>query len=160
MVCYQCEDSDSAHEIRDANGERVDASAQTRAFLVGKHCYGTRNPTGRGGKGFVAYDLNRKRIVFLKDYWYAKHETVHPETDVYKKLKEHNVPNVATLLAGGDVGGPSALQETLTEEFLTSEEKPTKRRHHRFVVNEVGRPLETYQTTAQLFSFVLKALTG
>lgn len=58
---------------------------KTRAFLVGLPRHATRSPTGRGGKGFVAYDLDNatERCVFLKDYWYALGESVwHPETEV------------------------------------------------------------------------------
>ena len=129
---------------------------RTHAFLVGypRHC--TRAPTGRGGKGFVAYDVDRDRCSFLKDYWYDTSNSVHPETEVYQRLQAKKVPHVATLVAGHDV----ASQETLTQNYLMEEGRPSGRRHHRFVVEEIGRPLETYKTARQLCLAVLCALLG
>lgn len=141
-----------------ANG----ASERTFTFLVGTPRHATRSPTGRGGKGYVAYDLDRNKCAFLKDYWYALSKTVHPETEVYQRLRAHQVSNIATLVAGGDVGHSSALQlqETITQDYLPIEGRPAKRRHHRFVVKEVGRPLETYRTDRQLHKIVSHALIG
>ena len=134
---------------------------RTHAFLVGapRHC--TRSPTGRGGKGFVAYDLDRDQCSFLKDYWYAISDSVHPETEVYQRLNATGVRYVATLVAGGDVGrSPDSKQETLTQNYLPEEGGPCARRHHRFVVEEIGRPLETYGVALELFDAVFRAVIG
>ena len=129
---------------------------RTHAFLVGypRHC--TPSPTGRGGKGFVAYDLDRDRCSFLKDYWYALSDSIHPETEVYQKLNANKVLCVATLVAGHDVGS----QETLTQKYLSEKERPPACRHHRFVVEEIGRPLETYLTAHELCKVITRALMG
>ncbi|KIP02263.1 hypothetical protein PHLGIDRAFT_96169 [Phlebiopsis gigantea 11061_1 CR5-6] len=150
--------SQAANEAEDPAKDSNPRPEKTHAFLVGLPRHGTRSPTGRGGKGFVAYDLDRGRCSFLKDYWYPLSPSVHPETEVYKKLNANNVRYVATLLAGGDVGCPSALQETLTQEYLPEKQRPAVRRHHRFVVAEIGRPLETYDTGIELYDIVSCAL--
>ena len=129
---------------------------RTHAFLVGypRHC--AWSPTGRGGKGFVAYDLDRNRCSFLKDYWYARTNSVHPETEVYQRLGANDVPYVATLVAGHDV----EAQETLTQKYLPENGRPPASRHHRFVVEEIGRPLETYDTAEELCAVLSFALLG
>ena len=81
----------------------VDPTNRTHAFLIGRHHFGTRSPTGCGTKGFIAYDIDRNRLSFMKDYWYAVRETVHPEAEVYKKLNATEVRFAATLVAGGDI---------------------------------------------------------
>ncbi|KIP03572.1 hypothetical protein PHLGIDRAFT_15771 [Phlebiopsis gigantea 11061_1 CR5-6] len=135
-------------------------SEHSTAARPGAPRHGTRSPTGRGGKDFVAYDLDNatERCVFLKDYWYALGDSVHPETEVYQKLNASGVRFVATLVAGGDVGPSSALQETLTQTYLPEEGRPCVRRHHRFVVEEIGRPLETYGRDTDLYATVFDAL--
>ncbi|EKM50224.1 uncharacterized protein PHACADRAFT_188541 [Phanerochaete carnosa HHB-10118-sp] len=61
----------------------------------------TSSLTGRGGKGYIAYDVDRRRLVFIKEYWRADHPTVHPEVEVYKRLRGAGVTKVATAIAGG-----------------------------------------------------------
>ena len=108
----------------------------------------------------MAYDVEHKRSVFLKDYWYAVHPMVHPETEVYQRLSRATVRNVATLVAGGDVADSSGCQETLTQEHLTSEPRPATRRHHRLVVAEIGQPLECYKNGRELIQALYDALLG
>ena len=108
----------------------------------------------------MAYDITRKRLSFLKDYWYAVHETVHPETDVYRKLKEAKVQFVATLVAGGDVEDDSGKQETFTRDLLSTNPNNSILRHHRFVVKQLGRKLEDYREGWELCYVVYCALLG
>ena len=112
----------------------------------------------------------------MKDYWYTVHDTVHPEAKVYKKLKEAGVPFVATLVTGGDVHDVSApksggavdkvsveepsRQETFMPSKALTENELLKRRHHRIVVEEIGRPLKEYPASGRLILFVYGALTG
>ena len=146
--------------IEEASTSSRATSEPTHAFLMGIPRHSTRSPTGRGGKGYVAYDLDHNRCAFLKDYWYTVDDSVHPETEVYQRLRAHQVRFVASLVAGGDVGQPPAFQETLTQDHLPIEGRPAKRRHHRFVVEEIGRPLETYRSDRQLLRTVSRALIG
>lgn len=109
----------------------------------------------------MAYDLDRDQCSFLKDYWYAISDSVHPETEVYQRLNATGVRYVATLVAGGDVGhSPDSKQETLTQSYLPEEGGPCARRHHRFVVEEIGRPLETYGVALELYNAVFCAVIG
>ncbi|EKM51324.1 uncharacterized protein PHACADRAFT_151998 [Phanerochaete carnosa HHB-10118-sp] len=157
-----CDDVDGLDE-----GKKAQVSPRTYTYIIGRHRSGSRSPTGRGGKGFIAYDVDRARLVFIKDYWCADHPEVHPELEVYRKLNAARLANgspishIATAIAGGDVDGPKG-QVTLTQEYLAATDrtkgKPARRFHHRFVVWQVGRPLETYDNGLQLVSTVYQAL--
>ena len=133
---------------------------RTFSYLVGIHHSGSPSPTGRGTKGYVAYDIDHRRLVFLKDYWYAVHKTVHPEADVYRRLQAAGVQYIATLVAGGDVVDSEGKQETLTRYLLLDNRRPAVKRHHRLVVKEVGIPLREYQADSQLMLVVHCALLG
>ncbi|GJE90363.1 hypothetical protein PsYK624_064940 [Phanerochaete sordida] len=133
---------------------------RTRLYLIGRLRHGSRSPTGRGGKGFIAYDVDRHRLVWMKDYWCAEADGVHPELSIYKILKSSSVRYVATAIAGGDVGGGGARQLTITQDYLTGDSKPARRFHHRLIIWEVGRPLKTYTHGGKLVTAIVQALLG
>jgi hypothetical protein len=128
---------------------------------------GHHSPTGRGTKGYVAFELPDKglpeaRLCFLKDYWRPVKPGFHTELETYERLREHKVSHVATAIAGGDV--IDAMQQ---EEFTVTQEKrqtesdpPLKRRHCRIVTEEIGRPLETFKNFTEFLWCVFHALTG
>ncbi|KAI0079059.1 hypothetical protein K474DRAFT_724620 [Panus rudis PR-1116 ss-1] len=122
-----------------------------RDCLVGRpHSTSGAEPVGRGTKGFVAFDINKKTFVFLKDAW--RENSSSAESATYDKLREKNVRNIATLLYGGDLPG----QRTRTHEYLGNFKQPMY--HHRLVLKEIGMPLEEYGTSEQLCTFVHEAL--
>ena len=140
--------------------KRPNGPNRTYQYLVGRFSSGSRSPTGRGGKGFIAYDVDRARLVFLKEYWCGDAPGIHRELDTYKLFKETGVKHVATAIAGGDVEG-EAGQVTVTQDLLTGlNPRPVRRVHHRFVIWEIGRPLETYHQGGELVLAVLQALLG
>ena len=96
-------------------------------------------------------------LVFIKDYWYA--DGTRPERDTYTLLQQHGVRNIASVLAGGDVGGQRA-QMTDNQSFFPEDRCPSKRIHHRIVTNRIGRRLETYEEQRELLRCVYDALLG
>lgn len=84
---------------------------------------------------------------------------MHPEWEVYKRLKENDVTeHVATAVAGGDVGGASAPQYTLSQDYL--DDGTVQRRHGRLVTKEVGRSLGTCINSGELMRVTYHALLG
>ena len=84
----------------------------TRVFLVGRPDFSHRSLTGRGTKGFIAFDPDTDTFVYLKDSWrsdYADpdgHVGSHaprPEMVTYGELYAKEVRNVAHVRCGGDV---------------------------------------------------------
>ncbi|TFY59072.1 hypothetical protein EVG20_g7925 [Dentipellis fragilis] len=125
-----------------------DIPNRTFTYLIGKHTAGTISPTGRCTKGYVALDVDRNSLVFVKGFWCSRAPGVRRELEIYKVLKDKGVEHVATALAGGDVGGHEG-QLTITQDFIEDQSKSPSRAarfHYRVVLQQVGRPLETYES--------------
>ncbi|KAI0334154.1 hypothetical protein GY45DRAFT_1270329 [Cubamyces sp. BRFM 1775] len=135
---------------------------RTHTYLIGRYRSGYRSPTGRGGKCFIAYDVDRGCLVVLKDYWCANVSTVHRELDTYQRFHDTGVvENVAEAIAGGDVlSGDGKQQLTTSQKGSTLRVEPAERFHHRLVFRNVGRPLETYERSSELVEKVLEAIFG
>ena len=132
-----------------------------RKFLIGKPTSVSYSATGRGTKGYVAYEVGQSRLVFLKDSW--RWESSRPEHEVYMQLKVSEVRNVAILVCGADVQGSGGqVRATRTQEFFAKGElDKLKRVHYRLVVEEIGTPLpEAYRESLDLCAFVFHALRG
>ncbi|CAL1715118.1 unnamed protein product [Somion occarium] len=130
-------------------------SGNMSPFLIGKPRTPAASMFGRATKGYIAFDLVKHDFVWLKDAWRLDSPDSHPEWEVYKKLKDADVKNTATMRCGGDVHGHK-LQCTLSQAKLSlARLKP--RIHCRLVINEIGCPLETYETSSDLIFFVLCA---
>ncbi|KAH9903275.1 hypothetical protein C8Q73DRAFT_662079 [Cubamyces lactineus] len=143
---------------RDRPGRNVSA----REFLVGRPLFRSHSMTGRGTRGFAAYDVVRKAIVFIKDYWRADIPEHLTEYDVYVKLStDENNPCkfIPTLMGGGDVltsTSPDSVQQTLSGQFLTPS-VPDKV-HSRLVMKEICRRLQSFNDWRELVSVVRDAL--
>lgn len=131
----------------------------SRQFLIGKYLSASHSLTGRATRGYIAFDIEKERLVFLKDYWRPDADGVHPELDVYARLKQNNVRFVATAIGGGDVGG-SRAQLTGTQELIPEPKRPKARIHYRVLLEQVGQPLEKYYNSYFMLAFVAHALIG
>ncbi|KAI0738013.1 hypothetical protein C8Q80DRAFT_1209746 [Daedaleopsis nitida] len=83
-----------------------------RQFLVGKPLIVAPGVTGRGTRGFVAWDVKDEHFVFLKDAWRPFYEDIHTEGMTLRKLKKHDVRNIPTYVCDGELD-----QHTLTPEY-------------------------------------------
>lgn len=134
------------------------STVASRQLLIGKPCVGHQSPTGRGTKGYIAFDLEGKQFVFLKDCWRLDHEKVIPEMVTYRELEEKQVENLPHVKYGGDVYNPSGgLQRTLTHRYLRGY---CPHIHTRLVLEEIGRPLNEYADSHELIQAVEGALEG
>ncbi|OBZ74063.1 hypothetical protein A0H81_06490 [Grifola frondosa] len=153
------ENSDQAGE--DDTAANVDPQpAAKRYLLVGRAMSTSLSPTGRGTKGFAAYDMTGKTHVFLKDTWRPDSTRVHAEGEVYKRLVEYGVVHIATLLYCGDVG-VGQPQTTRTEKLCgkaDTDMKTLSRIHYRLVFAEIARPLYEYKDSAEMARAIYAAL--
>ena len=92
------------HRVRVRDGKK-----KTREYLVGKPSFRSKEFMGRGTCGYVAYDCETHRFVWLKDAWRASYMLAQTEGDVLRKLNAAGVPNVPTLVCDGDVAGQCTL---------------------------------------------------
>ncbi|CAL1715112.1 unnamed protein product [Somion occarium] len=129
-----------------------DESDEKSYFLIGKPRTSCPSMFGRATKGFIAFDLVQHDFVWLKDSWRLASQRYHPEWEVYRKLNAKGVKNIATMRCGGDVHAPK-LQCTRTQEAITDHSLKS-RIHCRLVINEIGRPLGTYETSYDLIFII------
>ena len=134
--------------------EESELASKECNFLVGIPVSSSQPPLGRDAKGFVGYDLDGDRLVFVKDYWRDVTSGSYSECDIYIRLNEKNIDNVAKLLAGGNVGAPVAQRSLLAINGWES------RIHTRVVLDTVGRPLETYECGLIMVKIVWDCLNG
>ncbi|KAI0645047.1 hypothetical protein C8Q79DRAFT_927309 [Trametes meyenii] len=150
--------------------------------LVGRPHYMSGYLTGKGTRGFVAYDLTEKKVVYIKDSWRAVSRNIHSEYDVYRRLYDRIEPEVLdctfmylTVRAGGDVCGPPLEsndaqvnpairgQSTCAQEIFEEEGGSTvrpMRRHHRLVFKEVCTPLEDFQSAQDLIGLLYHVIVA
>ena len=119
--------------------------------------------TGRGTRGFFAYDVTRKRIVFVKDYWRADLPGHLTEYDVYIKLSAGNSDTrkyFPTLLGGGDVRSSDTREVQQALSGKCAKLPVTGKVHVRLVMKEVCRRLQTFKDWRELTSVMRDALIG
>ncbi|KAI0323684.1 hypothetical protein GY45DRAFT_1401272 [Cubamyces sp. BRFM 1775] len=75
----------------------------TQTFLVGGPSFHAPGMSGRGTKGFVAWDCQRERFVWLKDAWRLDYEEMEREGDILQRLNDLEVANVPTVICHGDI---------------------------------------------------------
>ncbi|TFK79782.1 hypothetical protein K466DRAFT_470959, partial [Polyporus arcularius HHB13444] len=143
-----------------------------RKFLVGRPYFRAKGMTGRGTRGYVAWDCHAKKFVWLKDAWRAHYALLTKEGDILAQLNAAEVSNVPTLVCHGDIRG----QTTKTPEFwemmhpldpfplipTTStssqdyrQDCPLRRHiHYRIVVEEVCLTLPLFENGQQLVSII------
>ncbi|OBZ67750.1 hypothetical protein A0H81_12496 [Grifola frondosa] len=155
------ENSDKAGE--DDAAANIDPKPQAKRYLlVGRAMSTSLSPTGRGTKGFAAYDMTAKTHVFLKDTWRPDSARIRPEGEIYKKLAQCEVAEIATLLYCGDVGGEKP-QKTCAQRPLEKEDTKVKvlaRIHYRLVFEEIARPLGKYKNSLEMALAIYAALTA
>lgn len=143
---------------------------QAREFLIGTPSTSHRSPTGRATKGFLAFDLQEKKFVFLKDSWRPDYSAVEgltvvpsdPEIVILADLHEAQVipEHIPDVVCGGDLSllaGASSAQRTATDQFLRGY---TPRLHTRLVLQQIGLPLASYSGSNELVNVMYDALIG
>ncbi len=121
-------------------------------------------PPGRATRGFKAYDISHRNVVFLKDSWRIALPDIHREGSIYKILNDTEVPNVPRCIASGDI----KLDYHATQTNLYAEKSWACRlgarliphQHCRLVLDVVGRVLHEYSSSYEMVSAVRNALIG
>ena len=129
-----------------------------KTYLIGRYAFGHWAVFGRCTRGYAAWDVEAKRIVFFKDQWRCVTRP-YTELDAYVRLHEHSVRHIATPVAGGDIDD----QRTVSQRFMTHlpvEWKPSERVHTRLVTREVGKVVEAYRDSPDLLHICGHAFIG
>ncbi len=151
---------------------------QTRWYIAPREICDHDFLFGHSTYGFIAYDVTTARLVYLKDFWRVDLPGITKEGDVYRELRDAQVPNIARFGRAGDVpltteGAdvlPFAVQRTKTQEYVMGnggEQTPCYGTlgfvpyiHYRLVLETLGRPLKTYKSTRQLCEVIRDAIVG
>ncbi|KAI0785637.1 hypothetical protein C8Q75DRAFT_735495 [Abortiporus biennis] len=149
---------------------RRDSSKKAMQLLIGFPRTNTYSPFGRGTKGFIAFDLEEKRLKFVKDCWRYEGATYHPELEVYQRIQTRlkqprgTKSGLATAEGGGDVVNSFGdVQKTATDLLLNTRRKKKllPQIHYRFVIRQVGTPLEKYRLSSfNLCKHIYEAMKG
>ncbi|EJF59480.1 hypothetical protein DICSQDRAFT_172075 [Dichomitus squalens LYAD-421 SS1] len=76
---------------------------RSHAYLMGKPTFRALELLGHGMRGYVAYECETGRFVWLKDMWRASYMLTKTEGEVLWKLNAAGVSHVPTLVCDGNV---------------------------------------------------------
>lgn len=138
----------------------------TMTLVIGKyHVACGHVPTGRGTMGYMAYVVGKQRLVFLKETWRGESELITPELEIYRRLYELCVENIAEVVGGGDVlhcdHGPRLPQRTRTHNYLRAGGLDfIPQRHYRVVIETLGLPLTEFKHSMAMTYVIRDAVKG
>ncbi|KAL4250931.1 hypothetical protein ABKN59_005225 [Abortiporus biennis] len=96
----------------------ISNSSTSLDYIFSAPFYHSASLYGRASKGFVAYSMNRRQLVFLKDTWRAVHPHIECEHEVYEDLISQ-MPELSsflpTIYSAGDVSDPQPQSTTSTK---------------------------------------------
>jgi hypothetical protein len=162
--------AEEEHDARTAVGElreesrllTVDISDQS--YVICAPCPQPEVPVGRWTRTSVAYALQSKERVFLKDSWRVVHKDIIPEGKIYATLQQNLVQNVPRCLNCGDIGDET-YHTTQTHKFITYRRKDSVskfviHRHYRLVLDTVGRKLYEFKSSKDMLRAIHASLIG
>lgn len=126
------------------------------------------SPCSRATRPTVAFDLETKKLVFLKEYWRPDVAGGNKEGDIYTILHVHGVPNIAPFGTGNDV----REHVTRTQEFANKDWVRLRRysgrdevaltplRQYRMTLLVIGKPLTDFKSSKEFVSAIADAMKG
>jgi len=134
-------------------------------FITCVPCSRPDVPVGRWTRTSIAYDVERQQHVILKDSWRVLLPGITSEGEIYKVFEHNKVPNIPRCLLAGNVGDDnfhSSMTHTFNDTYSSSylSDYLVPHRHHRLVLDTIGRRLETFKCSWELVNAVRDALVG
>ncbi|KAJ8701062.1 hypothetical protein PTI98_004026 [Pleurotus ostreatus] len=158
-VCVN--DADVGPKTIQAADNDIKETPKPRKFLVWGSLADPESPLGRATRGYPALEvtdgLEKAKdvpIMFLKEQWRSK-AIERGEIALLRELNKHEIRHVPTFVCGGDLPGQVTQTDVFANEIGRTGGKPIDQRAHvRFVVQEVGRPLECFSSSKEMFQAV------
>ncbi|KAI9449045.1 hypothetical protein F5148DRAFT_1291850 [Russula earlei] len=133
---------------------------QPKPYIIWKPIWETKTLFGWSTFGFVCHDVERNKLVYLKDYWRTDFPGIEKEGDIYRDLLEAKVRFIPELGPAGDVLSTPEhslnVQCTRTQDYVKDGERkriwcPGTPRikqyvHYRLVLNMLGQPLNDIES--------------
>jgi len=132
------------------------------AFLISyPPRYTYRSPFGRATRPMRAYDMEKKKIVFVKDYWRPDAKDIDKEGDIYRSLEEAEVPYVAPFGVGNDVRDfKTRVQEFRFYAWACYTDEFSGLVLYRMSLDKLGDDLVGFESTQELVRAIGHAMTG
>ena len=144
--------------------DRYDPAVEKRFVVSFPPNYTARSPFGRATRPMLAFDMETREIVFLKDYWRAAVDGMEKEGDIYALLESNCVPNIAPFGKGNDVRDHTTLTHTLSsensEKWACWSRDMVVLRHYRMSLDVVARPLTSFFSSREFVSAIADAMQG
>jgi len=144
-----------------------------RRYITPSVRWATEALIGRATFGYIAFDVERGELVYLKDFWRVDHPEIQKEGDVYRELHEAGVRNIAKMGRAGDVRSTTnsqvcasvGVQRTKPYDYLSYPWCPGRPVvepyvHYRLVLETVGMALNRFKSTRQLCEVIRDAIVG
>ncbi|KAH9978918.1 hypothetical protein BGW80DRAFT_1165586 [Lactifluus volemus] len=147
-----------------------------RCYITPSAIWSTDALFGRSTFGYIAYDVTSTKLVYLKDFWRTDYPGIQKEGDVYRELHNAHVPNIARFGRAGDVplspqhantmplnaqrtkAQDYAKRGTLGHEWCPGQPRVDRYVHYRLVLETLGQPLNTFESTRQLCEVIRDAI--
>ncbi|KAI0305794.1 hypothetical protein B0F90DRAFT_925244 [Multifurca ochricompacta] len=149
---------------------------ELRSYITPGAVWHTESLFGRSTFGYIAYDVANANLVYVKDFWRTNLPGTQKEGDVYRELHAAQVPHIAKFGLAGDVPlSPEhsdvalfSAQRTRTHDYLQGSVgghnwcpgRPSVDSfvHYRLVLETLGKPLNTFNSTRQLCEVIRDAI--
>ncbi|KAH9041873.1 hypothetical protein EDB83DRAFT_2228061 [Lactarius deliciosus] len=122
--------------------------------------------------GYIAYKVETRNLVYLKDFWRIDHPKVQKEGDIYCELHNAQVSNIVMLVQAGDVCDCSSSdlwsQRTRIQDYISvpgsqytwcpGQPRVETYIHYQLVLWTVGVGLKFFQSSQQLVKVIQDAI--
>jgi hypothetical protein len=141
--------------------DRDDSKVETPFIISFPPKYTARSPFGRATRPMLAFNMETRKIVFLKDYWRAVVDGMEKEGDIYALLESKGVPNIAPFGQGNDVRDHMTLTHTLrNEEWACWSRVMVLLSQYRMSLDVVARHLVLFKSSKEFVSAIADAMAG
>ena len=141
--------------------DRDDPKVETPFIISYPPKYTARSPFGRATRPMLAFNMETKEIVFLKDYWRADIDGMEKEGEIYALLESKGVPNIAPFGKGNDVRHHTTLTHTLkNEKWACWSGDMVPLGQYRMSLDVVARLLTSFKSSREFVSAIADAMTG
>jgi hypothetical protein len=109
----------------------------------------------------LAFDMETREIVFLKDYWRADVDRMEKEGEIYMLLESNRVPNIAPFGMGNDVCDHTTLTHTLRDELWACWSRDmVALRHYQMSLDVVAWLLTSFCYSQEFMSAIADTMQG
>lgn len=164
---------DTVDELRDVQSflaVTIPGDQSSNRYVIPSPQVRQESPVGRWTRASIALDVSHRCRVLVKDSWRVVHDDIKPEGEVYRRLHDHQVSNIPSLLSAGDVG-TNTFHQSQTKAVIRLipdvgaagadiERRFDVYRHYRIVLGTIGTKLEDFKSTREFVNAMRAALRG